>query len=94
MSSLILWNGQNTILNLMVSNSDSGRGVGGWGVDVSHETCHGVGQILRTITELILPCFIFSQETMRHSLLIFTCNNVCCIVSGSLDILGYDSANI
>ena len=31
MSSLILWNGQNTILNLMVSNSDSGRGVGGWG---------------------------------------------------------------
>ena len=67
MSSLILWNGQNTILNLMVSNSDSGRGVGGWGgggggVDVSHETCHG--QILRTITVLILPCFIFSLVIM------------------------------
>ena len=64
MSSLILWNGQNTILNLMVSNSDSGRGVcvGGGGVDVSHETCHG--QILRTITELILPCFIFSLVIM------------------------------
>ena len=66
MSSLILWNGQNTILNLMVSNSDSGRWVGGerLGVDVSHETCHGVGQILRTITELILPCFIFSLVIM------------------------------
>ena len=62
MSSLILWNGQNTILNLMVSNSDSGRG--GGGVDVSHEICHGVGQILRTITELILPCFIFSLVIM------------------------------
>ena len=65
MSSLILWNGQNTILNLMVSNSDSGRGVGGvggGGVDVSHETCHG--QILRTITVLILPCFIFSLVIM------------------------------
>ena len=39
-------------------------GVGGGGVDVSHETCHGVGQILRTITELILPCFIFSLVIM------------------------------
>ena len=37
----------------------------GWGaVDVSHETCHGVGQILRTITELIFPCNFFSLVIM------------------------------
>ena len=40
---------------------------------MSHETCHGVGQILRTITWLILICPVF-----------FTCNNACCMVSGSL----------
>ena len=39
-----------------------GGGGGCGGVDVSHETCHG--QILRTITVLILPCFIFSLVIM------------------------------
>ena len=52
----------------MVSKSDSGRGGGvgggggGGGVgegNVCHETCHGVGQILRTITELIFHCNVF-----------------------------------
>ena len=41
-----------------------GKGGGGWGIDVSHETCHGVGQILRTITELIFPCNFFSLVIM------------------------------
>ena len=41
-----------------------GGGGGGRAVDVSHETCHGVGQILRTITELIFPCNFFSLVIM------------------------------
>ena len=41
-----------------------GKGWGGRAVDVSHETCRGVGQILRTITELIFPCNFFSLVIM------------------------------
>ena len=42
---------------MIISNSYSGVGRGrGGGGGVSHETCHGVGHILRTNTQLIFPC--------------------------------------